>query len=314
MNYFDLHCDTAYEMYTRHESLRRNTLAVDLDGFDVYEHKAQVFAIWSENTRPADTVYHDFFEILENLKKQVAENDDRAVVCTDRACLTDGDTRLKVIPAVEGARILENDLTRLEALRERGVRILTLAWEGESPVCGAYDTDTGLTEFGYRVVEHCEELGILVDVSHLSEKGFWEVANVAKKPFLATHSNARALCDHPRNLSDTQIRTVVSQHGLIGASLVGRHLSKALQEGLAKEDTFVGKEALSRHLVHMIERAGAKNLCFGCDWDGTDPLAGLERVGQLASFGTYMTDHGAPQELVDDLFYGNAYRFFAENL
>ncbi len=313
MNYFDLHCDTAYELYKQHVPLDKNALAVDLDGLDGYTHKAQVFAVWSENTRSADAVYRDFFAIFENLKRELEANAERAVLCTDRDGLCDDDTRLKVIPAVEGLRLLENDLSRLDALRECGVRIVTPAWEGESTVCGAYDTETGFTDFGFRVIERCEELGMLLDVSHLSEKGFWELAGMAQKPFIASHSNARAVCEHPRNLTDTQLRTVASKGGLVGVNLVGRHLSGALSEGKNAEPSAV-RETLSRHLVHMFETVGTKNVCFGCDWDGTPPLVGLERVSELTSFGDYMRSHGATDALIDDLFYNNAYRFFAENL
>ena len=148
MNYFDLHCDTAYEMYTQKLPLAQNTLAVDLDGFDAYDRKAQIFAVWSENTKSAGDVYGDFFAILDYLKQQIAQNEDRAVLCTDRETLVSDDRRLKVIPSVEGSRLIENDLDRLDILREHGVRVLTLAWGGECAVCGAYDTDVGLTDFG----------------------------------------------------------------------------------------------------------------------------------------------------------------------
>lgn len=314
MNYFDLHCDTAYELYKQHLPLDKNTLALDLDTLSCYEHKVQVFAVWSENTAPADAVYKDFFAIFENLKRELEKNADRAVLCTDRKTLCNADTRLKVIPAVEGLRILENDPARLDALYECGVRIVTPAWEGESSVCGAYDTDVGFTDFGRRVIERSEELGMIIDVSHLSEKGFWELAGMAKKPFIASHSNARAVCEHPRNLTDTELRTIASRGGLVGVNLVGAHLSKTLAEENAESDAASVKEAISRHLVHIFEAVGTENVCFGCDRDGTAPLVGLERAGELSRFAEYMRSHGAPDTLIDNLFYNNAYRFFAENL
>ena len=114
MNYFDLHCDTAYEMYTQKLPLAQNTLAVDLDGFDAYDRKAQIFAVWSENTKSAGDVYGDFFAILDYLKEQIARNEDRAVLCTDKETRASDDRRLKVIPSVEGSRLIENDLDRLD--------------------------------------------------------------------------------------------------------------------------------------------------------------------------------------------------------
>ena len=314
MNYFDLHCDTAYEIYTKKLPLAHNTLAVDLDGFDAYDRKAQIFAVWSENTKRAGDVYGDFFEIINYLKEQIALNESRAVLCTDKETLLSDDRRLKILPSVEGSRLIENDLDRLDILREHGVRVLTLAWGGECAVCGAYDTECGLTDFGYKVVERCEELGILLDVSHLSEKGFWDLANVAKKPFIASHSNAQSICNHARNLSDTQLRTILAHGGIAGVNLVGKHLSRTFEDEQMIPDKEAALDAVSKHIVHFMEKGNAKSVCLGCDLDGTHPLAGLERVRDIASLGQYMKAHGADDQLIDDLFYGNAYRFFAKNL
>ena len=314
MNYFDLHCDTAYEMYTQKQKLAKNTLAVDLDGFDAYERKAQIFAVWSENTKGAGDVYGDFFTILEYLKGQIAENSDRAVFCAEKETFAADDRRLKILLSVEGSRLIEKDIARLDILREYGVRVLTLAWGGECEVCGAYDTDVGLNHFGYEVVERCEALGIILDVSHLSEKGFWDLANVAKKPFIASHSNAQSICNHARNLSDTQLRTIISHGGIAGVNLVGKHLSRTFEDAEMIMDKEAALDAVSKHIVHFMEKGCAKNVCLGCDLDGTHPLAGLERVGDIMTLAGYMKAHGADDALIDDLFYGNAYRFFEKNL
>lgn len=313
MKYFDLHCDTAYEMFTKHQPLAKNTLSVDLDGFGVYDRKAQIFAVWSENTKPAGDVYGDFFAIFENLKNEIEKNAGRCLLCTDKETLAADDDRLKIIPAVEGARLLENDLSRLEILREYGVRVLTFGWEGESTVCGAYDTGIGLTDFGFRVLEECENLGILVDVSHLSEKGFWDVANAAKKPFFASHSNAAALCDHPRNLSDLQIRTVAAHGGIVGVDLVGRHLSRSLADGRSP-DPETALAHVASHIVHILEKGGPKTCALGLDLDGTETLPGLEKVQNAGAVGEYLQTRGAPLSLVEDVFYENACRFFVKNL
>lgn len=313
MNYFDLHCDTAYEMFKKNQPLSGNNLAVSLEGFANFDKKAQIFAVWSENTASPEDVYGDFFKILDNLKEEINKNSDRAVFCSDRETLALDDTRLKIIPAVEGSRLIGTDISRLEILREMGVRVLTLAWKGECAVCGAYDTETGLTDFGYQVLEMCEKLGIIVDVSHLSEKGFWDVANVAKKPFISSHSNAQALCVHPRNLSDTQLRTVVSTGGIAGVSLVGKHLSKAFAEN-EDVDTEAVIETLVKHIVHFIEKGCEKNVCLGLDFDGVTPLKGLERVEDIVKIEEYMRLHGAELSLIDNIFYNNAYNFFLKNL
>ncbi len=312
MNYFDLHCDTAYEMYHKHEPLGTNRLAVSLDGYDAYEKKVGVFAVWSENTRSANDIYGDFFSILDNLKTEIENNNDRAILCTDIGTLKADDNRLKVIPAVEGSRLLEKDLSRLDILREMGVRVLTLAWGGECEACGAYDTDVGLTDFGFRVVERCEELGIILDVSHLSEKGFWDLANVAKKPFIATHSSAEAICSHPRNLNDTQIRTILTNGGIIGLNLVGKHLSKTFEQEEPTEKELV-YETVLRHVAHFLEKGSTTGLCFGCDMDGTTPLCGLETVDKVKDLADVMRLQGAQEQMIENVFYNNAMQFFIKN-
>ncbi len=313
MNYFDLHCDTAFEMYHKKQPLLSNNLAVSLEGYSGFDKKAQVFAIWSDNNKEAAEAFGDFFEIFENLRREINENPEKAVLCTDIQTLVGDDTRLKIIPSVEGLGIIENDIARLELLREYGVRIVTLGWQGENSVCGAYDTDIGLTDFGFRVIEECEKLGMTVDVSHLSEKGFWDVANIAKKPFIASHSNSASMCSHPRNLSDTQLRTIVQNGGIVGVNLVGKHLSKALEEITPEISENTVCEAVVNHIVNFVEKGSANSVCLGLDLDGTDSLPGLETVDKATKIAQYMEEHGAQSTLINDIFYNNAYNFFVKN-
>ena len=315
MNYFDLHCDTAYEMYRKKEGLAKNSLALDLESLDGYEKKAQVFAIWSDNSKEESQVYGDFFEIFNYLQNEIAKNSDKAVLCTDAKTLSEEDGRLKIIPAVEGARLIEKDLSRLAILREYGVRILTFAWGGENAVCGAYDAESGLTDFGYEVVRECEKQGIIIDVSHMSEKSFWDFANVAEKPFLASHSNSFTVCAHPRNLADTQLRTVISKGGVVGVDFSGNHLAKVFSE---KKKAEYSKEfvydTVVKHIVHFIEKGSDKNICIGSDFDGVPKLKGLEKASKVSLLAEYLENNGAKPELIENLFYNNAYNFFMKNL
>lgn len=314
MNFFDLHCDTASEIFGRKCSLYENTLAVSLDGWREYDRKASIFAVWTDNKIKESVAYENFFEISEYLKRQIKENEERAVLCDDGDILTSDDDRLKIILSVEGAGLLENDLTRLEALRERGVRVLTLAWQGENNCGGGYDTDAGLTDFGYRVIEECEKIGIIVDVSHMSEKAFWDTVNFAKFPVFASHSNSAALCSHPRNISDTQLRTVLSGGGVVGVNFVGKHLSKAFDGKEAEAERSSVIDTVVSHIVHFVEKGCDKNVCIGSDFDGTVPICGLERVEKVRGIAEYMKQNGASLEFIDDILYQNAFNFFKSNL
>ena len=308
MNLFDMHCDTAYEMVQKKQGLAENSLAVSLSHYETYQQKVQIFAVWSENTKSEDEVYHDFFQIYENLQNEIQNNKDRAMLCTDAATLASSDKRLKIIPAVEGSRLLAGDLTRLAILREYGVRVLTLTWEGHTAAGGAFDTEDGLTPFGFELLAECERLGIVVDVSHLSEKGFWDIAGRAAKPFIASHSNSAAMCAHRRNLTDNQFRTIIQHGGVVGISLVGKHLSGFLEQGTLPASEIL--DIVCSHIEHYLSLGGEKTVALGLDSDGTDPLPGLENVSLVSRIADRLAARGVKQKVIEDLFYNNADAFF----
>ena len=311
---FDLHCDTIYEIYKSKESLLSNTKAVSIDKFSSFEKKAQVFAIWSDNEKNEDEAFVTFQHTATEFKSQIGENTDLITLCTSKEELkeTQDAGKLSAILAVEDAKLLSGDISRLERLYEFGVRILTLGWKGHSCICGSYDTDEGLTDFGFEVLRECENLGIIVDVSHLSEKGFWDVAGKAQKPFIASHSNCHILCDHRRNITDVQLRTIVSAGGVCGINLVGKHLAKRLPGEKALDPSEV-LDAVCAHIEHFSSIA-PENICLGLDLDGTEPLAGLESVDKTPTLFEALTNRGMDEKKAQNIFYNNAYNFFLKNL
>jgi len=311
MDLFDLHCDTAFEMYRTKADIYSNELCVSVDKFGKYDRKAQVFAVWADRNKSDDECFLEFRHIIAETKEKAAQYPDLAVMCGDSETLKNAGNKLCIIPAVEDARMLGGDLSRLEKMYSAGVRILTLGWEGNTCVCGGYDTEDGLTDFGFEVLSECEKLGITVDVSHLSEKGFWDVAGRVTKPFIASHSNSMALCTHRRNLTDTQFRTIVSHGGIVGVSLVGKHLSAALEDNDPEEGQVY--EAVCSHIEHYLEMA-PKNTCLGMDFDGTGPLRGLENVANAENIAKALSNRGCDEKAIQDVFFNNAYAFFEKAL
>ena len=311
---FDLHCDTVSEIYKSKESLLSNTKAVSIDKYSCFSKKAQVFAIWSDNEKSEDEAFVTFQHTATLLREQIEENKELVSLCTTSQELENAqkEGKLSAILAVEDAKLLSGDLSRLERLQEFGVKILTLGWKGHSCVCGSYDTDDGLTDFGFEVLKECENLGIIVDVSHLSEKGFWDVAGKAQKPFIASHSNSHILCGHRRNLTDIQLRTIVSAGGICGVNLVGKHLAKRLPEEKALVPSEV-LEAVCQHIEHFSSIA-PQNICLGLDLDGTEPLAGLESIDKTPVLFEALTNRGMDEAQAESIFYDNAYNFFLKNL
>lgn len=311
---FDLHCDTASELYKRKQNLYSGSTAVNLEKYSIFEKKAQVFAVWSDRSYTDDECYLGFQHIANELRSQIEENSEYVRLCTSKEdlemCNQDG--KLAAIIAAEDARLLSGDVSRLEKLYELGVRVITLGWQGTSCVCGSFDTEEGLTDFGFDVLKECENLGITVDVSHLSEKGFWDVAGKATKPFIASHSNSYLLCDHRRNLTDVQIRTIAASGGICGNSLVASHLSKAL-EGYSAKDPSAVMNAICSHIEHFSSVA-PENTCLGLDFDGTASLEGLESVDKLPLLFEALTIRGMDEKQAENIFYNNAYNFFLKNL
>ena len=252
--------------------------------------------------------------IVTEFKEQLRENEETSMLVTTREelRLSQEQKKLGAILAVEDAKLIGSDLSRLEKLYGQGVRILTLGWKGQNCVCSSYDTPDGLSDFGFEVLKECENLGITVDVSHLSEKGFWDVAGRATKPFIATHSNASIICAHKRNLTDIQYRTIASAGGLCGVSLVGKHLSKTLP-GEKSDDYVAVLDAVCSHIEHFAEISDT-SVCLGLDFDGTEPLAGLESVDKIPTLFEALTNRGFDFELSNKVFYNNAYSFFENNL
>ena len=311
---FDLHCDTAFKIYRQKEKLYSNTHGVSIDKYSVFDKKAQVFAFWSDNEKTDDETYLDFQHIVTEFKQQLCENSDYALLVTKKDELKSSNEtkKLGALLSVEDSKLIGRDLSRLEKLYETGVRVLTLGWMGQNNVCGSYDSEEGLTEFGFEVLRECENLGITVDVSHLSEKGFWDVAGKAAKPFIATHSNAAIICAHKRNLTDIQYRTIAQAGGICGISLVGEHLSKTLP-GEKSDDYVAVLDAVCSHIEHFSQISDS-SVALGLDFDGTDPLAGLESVDKIPTLYEALTNRGLDHTLSDKVFYNNAYSFFEKNL
>jgi len=180
------------------------------------------------------------------------------------------ENQLGTILTVEGGEVLEGELSNLRILYKLGVRLMTLTWNNRNEIGdGIMETASqgGLSVFGTHVVKEMNRLGMVIDVSHLSEKGFWDVISLSDDPIVASHSNAAALCPHPRNLSDNQIKAIADKKGVIGINFYPNFLSG----GEAKVDDII------RHIEYIAGLTTVDIVGFGSDFDGIDALpAGIE--------------------------------------
>lgn len=306
MKLFDLHCDTPFEMHSRGEELYKNSLHISLEKANAtYGRYVQIMDIWSNRRLSDEECYSRFFEVYNYFKSKVDHCPETTLVTS----LSDTNSKSTIFLGVEDARLLSGDLSRLDKLYECGVRFLTLLWGGETCIGGSHDTKVGLTQFGKDVARRCFELGVIPDISHASEKSTYDMIEISQeygKPLIATHSNSKSVCDHSRNLSDDLFRSVNSIGGIVGISLCPAHLNNN-----ADEASFLD---VLRHTEHYLSLGGERSVAFGCDFDGTDLPSDISGVDGIIRLAYEMQKIGYSDELINNIFYNNAYNFVNKNL
>ncbi len=307
---FDTHADTAYEMYKRKKGLRNNGLHVSLDYTREYDEYTEVFAIWSDKSLSDGACYEQFFKIENNLRKLCNEESDVAIAdCYDDIVRARESNKTALLLAVEDARLLSSKLSRLDELREHGVRLLTMQWQGETIIGGGFDTDLPLKPFGAEVCRRCAQLGIIPDISHASERTAREIIEICAQlgaPVIASHSNSFSVCAHKRNLSDANFSHLCDAGGIVGISLAPQHLR--LSGVATSEDVF-------SHIDHYAQTRGIEYVCLGCDFDGIETTpADIRDLRYLPLIAEQMLKRNYKEEDVLSVFSKNAERFFSLNL
>lgn len=214
---------------------------------------------------------------------------------------------LGALLSLEGADGLQGDTALLRILFELGVRAIGLTWNSANwGADGVMEPrGAGLTAKGRSFVEECNRLGILLDVSHLSEQSFWDMIDLTKRPLIASHSNAQALCPHPRNLTDDQIRAIIAMGGMIGITFVPQFVRA---DGNASVDDVI------KHVDHVCGLGGADCLMFGSDFDGIDSyICGLSHPGEVYRLYESLLKRYS-EDRVRAFFAANAYRFLTAQL
>ncbi len=237
----------------------------------------------------------------------------QVTLCRDMAELDAafGGETMAAICHIEGAEAIGPDLEELEPLYAQGLRSLGPVWSRET-IFGhgvpfrfpaSPDTGPGLTEVGKRLVARCGEMGIMLDLSHLNEAGFWDVARLSQRPLVATHSGAHAVSPHARNLTDAQLDAIAESDGLVGLNFACAFLRP---DGKMRDDVVL--DVLLRHLDHLIGRLGEDRVGLGSDYDGALVPKELARVADLPALRRAMVAHGFGTELVARICHRNWFR------
>ena len=287
-HFYDLHCDTATKAYHMGVSFEDESLHINKKALDCFDEAMQVFAVFYDDRR-TDSGMDFFFNVKNFLEKEISDSKNTVPIIS-----------------CEGGNITDGKLENIQIFAQNGVKFFSLVWNGVSCFATGSKTDQneGLRPLGRDCVIELENCGIVLDISHLSDKGFYDVSNISKKPFVATHSNARSICNNARNLTDDQIKVIVERNGLIGLNWNPPFLSEN------KVSTF---EDILRHTEKILSLGGEHVLALGGDLDGIGSLPeGISNVSDLLKLEEYL-EKELGEELTDKIFYGNAKVFSEKN-
>ena len=286
---FDAHCDTITAVLERGGSLLRNSCQLDLERLGAYRPVAQVFAVWGGR-----------YEEKAALLRSELEKSGLGRLCRNMAEVrrTAREGKVAALLSLEGMEQLGCDIERLRRAHEQdGLIMANLCWNSDNALCGsAMDGGGGLTDKGRAFVRAAQDMGVAIDLSHASERTFWDVLEVSTRPVLASHSNAAALCsDFPRNLTDAQFEALVKCGGGAGLNLCPDFL------GLTRD-----VEACCAHIEHFLALGGERAVFIGADLDGIDDtprgIAGVQDVGRIYEA---LLRRNHPESLVRGIFYNN---------
>lgn len=307
---FDAHCDTVYELQQKNCGLLCNKLHLDLERMESYERYIQVFAAFVDRTEICCSPMNHCIALLERMHREIEKSGGRVALIRTAEELekTEKEGKCGAILSLEGGEALEGNLSALWMYYQLGVRLITLTWNHANEIADGITESRGggLTAFGREAVKAMEEMGILIDVSHLSVRGFWDVAECTRFPFLASHSCVKALCGHPRNLDDEQLRLLIDRKGVMGMNFYPLFLT---------ENSSCDISDVLRHMEYVLEMGGEKCLALGSDFDGVESLPeGLSGVQDMERLCRAMEERGFTEKQMDAICFGNLRRIFHETL
>ena len=331
MKVLDLHCDTLSELrYAENDghpiSFAENQLQTDLKRMREGDYLLQCFACFVNLKRRNSHSLISCLEQVDIFYRMLEEySDDLMLVRTPediRSLLPSG--KIGAMLTLEEGAACMDDVRILRSLYRLGVRMMTLTWNYENGLASPNDvpgdamnvwpchpvTDKGLTAKGIEFLEEMERLHIILDVSHLSDGGFWDVVKYAKRPFAASHSDARSCCAHVRNLTDEMIRVMGERGCIIGLN----YCASFLDPNPDREQVKSRVSDMAVHARHIMNLGGEDILALGSDFDGIEgdlELAGAQDMPKLADG---LEKAGFTQREIEKIFYRNAMRFFEENL
>ncbi len=302
MRIFDAHCDTLFEMTLHNKGLKNNGFSVDLNKMAGYEGYTQNFAIWTDTEINARD---KFSKMYEKLLREIELNNENVSLIASSEDIKNAqkNNKLAIILSVEGAYMVEKKEDILW-LYEKGVRCISLVWNGENRLAGGTGSNKGITRLGYDVIAEIERLGIILDVSHLSRKSFQDVVRMYNKPLVATHSNSKSLCDNERNLEDEEFLKICELGGCVGVNFYPLFLT-----GTKKADV----SDIVAHIKHFLKIGGEDYVGIGSDFDGIKYTpCGINGAEDMDKIYYALKKEGISQRVTEKILCGNFERVTKE--
>lgn len=319
--YFDAHCDTIYRcmmtggevtldfgedaeeqkrFFAKCGCLRGNEGHIDLMRGRQFARYGQFFALFFDAAdAPEDGMWAQCRRLHDCFVQEMEANADLICHCRTGAQIDRAvkNGKMAALLSIEGADLIECDVHKIKTVADWGVRFLNPVWNRANALSGtnSQERERGLSDKGRDFICQMERCGIYADVSHLSDRGFWDLCRMTARPIVASHSNSRALCDHPRNLTDDQFRAIRDTGGVVGMNFYSH---------------FIGKQPsvddLVRHIEHFLAMDGEKTVCMGGDLDGCEELPqGMVGMEDVPKIWQALEERGYPRPLLEDLFWNN---------
>ena len=305
---FDFHCDTALVLLgddrNQAGSLRKNSGHIDLERAGKLGGYAQCFACFTtdlpEILKGISPIVL-FERELATIQREMDKNSDMIsiVYSTEEIEENQAAGKMSAILTLEGTAGIDYNPALLEDLWAIGFRVSSLGWNERNPLTGSNVTGGGLTDLGREYVKEAQRLGMRIDVSHISDEGFWDIMKITDAPIIATHSNSRAVFDHSRNITDDMFRAIRETGGVAGYNTCRE---------------FTGEpsdlDTICDHILHFMELdPDGKHIALGGDLDGVDAMPdGFEGVQSYPALARKLLDRGLTEENVMDIFWNNAIR------
>ena len=312
MKFIDLHCDTAGRIFYENLNLDKNICKIDIEKLKKGNCLGQVFAIFVDQKLNFNS-YDEFTKIYNRFMKELEANNSEITLVRniDELEKAESENKIGAFLSIEEGEVIRGSIKNLHKVYNKGIRILTITWNYKNklgyPNYNFNYKDKGLTQKGKEVVYECEKLGILPDASHLSDQGFYDLISICNKPFIASHSNARAITNHPRNLTDDMIKALSIKGGIMGLNFCSNFLNN---DG----NSLATLEEIAAHAKHIKNVGGIDVLAIGSDFDGILNEVEISDVSQFDKLYYILKKYNFTEREIEKVFYDNIRRVFRETL